>query len=54
MPYGVKKQGKKYVVYKKDTGKTLESSGHFSTPEGARAQIRAILASESRRKKKSV
>ena len=39
MPWGVKKQGNKWVTYNKDTGKV---KGHHSSKESAESQRRLL------------
>ncbi|MFA5626133.1 MAG: DUF2188 domain-containing protein [Thiohalomonadaceae bacterium] len=43
MPYKVKRQGDKWVVVKKDSGKVVS---HHATKEKAQSAIRAIYANE--------
>lgn len=44
MPYDIKKQGNKYVVVKKDTGKVL---GTHDSMQSAQRQIYAIRSNEA-------
>lgn len=44
MPYGIRKQGNKWVVYNKDTG---DVKGTHSTEESAESQRRLLYALKS-------
>lgn len=46
MPYKIVKQGSKFAIVKKDTGKTV---GHSDTKAKAKASIRARYAGEKRK-----
>ncbi len=43
MPYGLRKEGGKWAIIRRDTGKVV---GHSNSQEKARASIRARLAGE--------
>jgi hypothetical protein len=49
VPYRVAKQGEKYAIINKDTGKTV---GHSDTKAKAEASVRARYANEPAAKKK--
>lgn len=47
MPYTIRKQGAKFAIVKKDTGKVV---GHSNTKAKAQASIRARYAGENKKK----
>jgi hypothetical protein len=49
MPYEIKKQGARYAIVNKDTGKTV---GHSDTKAKAEASVRARYANEKPKPKR--